>query len=390
MKTIQQYLQELLDQVRTKLGTIPEEIENAYLTTPRHLFVKDFYTTNEHDETIKVELTEANLEEYLPQIYRDGTIGLVLDSEGRGLSSISQPTIVLMMLKKLQIEAGQQILEIGTASGWNAIMMSKLVGEKGHIYSIDIISDLVAQAKERIKKQQITNVSLFDGDGAITTYNQQFDRIMFTVGSYDIPSSIHQQLKSGGLLLMVLKNRSAIDYLILFEKEENHLVSIESSVCGFVPLTGTYAMSELNSKKLEDLPIWGHLKDQVVCEQNFWWGSKSIKTRSRFELKTNGIVSFLSIVEPQFEILQSDDPCFGLIDEENQSMVLWKNNRLIGYGNDKAFNKIKAAFELYLELGMPSATCFKLKVYPMETIVELQENEWLIQRKDSQFVWSLN
>jgi len=294
------------------------------------------------------------------------------------------------MLDKLNIKQGQKILEIGTASGWNAALMAKLVGEKGHIHSIDIISDLVNRAKAKFKALGISNVTLSDGDGASTEYKEIFDRIMFTVGSYDIPISMHKQLKDGGFLLMVLKNKSLIDNLILLKKNQNYLESIESSPCRFVPLKGAYAMNELDPVNLDELPIWKRLKTKVVVEKPFWWGSKGNYIRFP-NLKIRGITSFLGIVEPSFEIFTNheNDLFFGLIDEQNSSMVIWKNDTLTGYGNNIAFDKIMTAFEQYLKFGMPDFTCFNLKVFPAEEQVETTKNSWLIKRKDSQFLWSL-
>jgi len=388
----QQHLEELLEELKTKLSDLPEEIQAAYRDTPRHLFADIFLDWKKEEDTYtykEVKTTPENLEKYLPRIYSNTTICLALDDDKKWISSISQPSLVLMMLQKLQIEKGQKVLEIGTASGWNAAMMAKLVGEEGHVYSIDILSDLIVRAKARVKAQNITNLSLFDGDGATEMYGESFDRIMFTVGSYDIPESIHKQLKEGGLLLAVVKNKCFWDCLVLLKKVGNCLESIENGPCGFVPLKGAYEMTELNPINLEDLPLWNELKNQIVCEQDFWWGSNSLFLM-KHRKKTGGITSFLSIVEPQFEIFNDEDAvAFGLVDEQQSSIVVWKDDKLIGYGNPTAFERIKAHFELYVKLGMPSSTCFKLKVYPKEETVALGENEWLIRRKDSQFVWGI-
>ena len=385
------YPQELLEQIKKNLGGIPEKIGSVFLNTPRHLFADKFLKSNEEGEYDEIILTDENIEKHLPDLYIDRPILLARNSEGEVISTISQPTLVLLMLKKLDLKEGQKVLEIGTASGWNAAMMAKLVGEKGHVYSVEILSELVVRARLKIENQKITNISLFDGDGGVKTYQEKFDRIQFTVGSYDIPNIIHEQLKDNGLLLMVLKNRASFDCLILFKKKGNCLESIENSICGFVSMKGEYSMPELDRIKLEDLLIWKRLKDSKVIEEPFWWGSNynSIKM---LNLKTSGVTSFLAIVEPQFELFKADndEPSFGLIDRENESIVIWKANQLVGYGNTKAFEKIKLAFDLYLKLGMPSATCFKLKVYPKDHEIKPEANQWLIKRKDSQFLWTLD
>jgi len=381
----------LLEKLKEK-SDIPEDIEKVYLDTPRHLFVDKIFDENESGELIEIDITEENLEEYLDEMYENKALALVLNSEKEtSISSISQPSLVLKMLKLLEIEKGQKILEIGTASGWNAVMMSKLTGDKGHVYSVEIISDLVVRARKKIEAQNIKNVTIIDGDGAFGVKNESFDRIMFTVGSYDIPNEIYSQLKENGLLLMVLKIRGTWDCLILLKKSGDHLESINNIPCGFVPLAGEYAMSELDPVNLESLDLWNELKDQVVHEQPFWWGS-NYTWKNSFSMKTIGITSFLAIVEPEFKMFKGEDHInyFGLIAEEDNSIVIWKNNKLIGFGNKKALIKIQAAFQLYLDLGMPSVNCFSLNVYPIDKEIKLGTNEWLTKRRDSQFVWSLN
>jgi len=391
MKNNSQNLLLLLEKIKKNLGNIPKDIEKAYLDTPRHLFVDKFFDENETGELIEINITEKNLDQYLDKIYEDKPIGLVIESKEKPISTISQPTIVLDMLQKMNIKKGQDILEIGTASGWNAAMMSKLVGVKGHVYSIEIIPGLVVKARKKMEAQNIKNISIIEGDGAFGVKDKSFDRIIFTVGSYDIPKGIYSQLKENGLLLMVLKIQGFYDCLILLKKSGDHLVSINNSACRFVSLEGKYAMSELDPVKLESLTIWNELKDKIVYEQPFWWGSNSISEK-RSMLKISGITSFLGIVEPGFKLFKGEKHSmyFGLIAEQDNSIALWKNDKLIGYGNKKALHKIQAAFELYLKLGMPGANCFNLKVYPIGDEIKLGINEWLIKRKDSQFVWSLN
>lgn len=134
MKTIKIYQQELLETIRKNLRTISNEIEDAFLNTPRHLFANRIIKHNENKEIIQIDINDDNFDEYLPDFYADRPVGLVVNSDEQIISTISQPTIVLLMLDKLNIKQGQKILEIGTASGWNAALMAKLVGEKGHIH----------------------------------------------------------------------------------------------------------------------------------------------------------------------------------------------------------------------------------------------------------------
>ncbi len=389
--TYQEYQTLLLKQIKAhSKSDIPNIIEAAYFDTPRHFFIDKILDENEKKEVVEIAITAQNLPHYLPKLYANHPVALAKNAQNVIISTISQPSAVLMMLKKIDLQQGQKVLEIGTASGWNAAMMSKLVGETGAIHSIEIISDLAKRAKIKMKKYNCQNVHTYDGDGAINNYSQTFDRIMFTVGAYDIPKIIPEKLKENGVLLMVLKTRGIFDSMILLKKEGDYLISIDCEACKFVPLKGKYAMPQLDAIKLDSVPIWDKVKHKVIQKQKFWWGNKSTNPRTKM-IKLVGITSFLGITEPQFQLFKREDNeiSFGLIDEASTSVVVWADNQLIAYGNDKAFNQLKAAFQLYFDLGMPSANCFQLKVYPIQETVTVREKEWLVKRRDSQFLWSL-
>lgn len=392
MKTIRAYQEEIFQILKKVDPDFPETIEKVYFDTPRHQFVDKFLQRNEDGEVEEITITPENLDQHLAKIYKNHALGLFVDEEGNGISSVSQPTLVLMMLQQLDIQSGHKVLEIGTASGWNAAMMGKLVGEKGVVHTSEIISDLAVRAKAKLERLGINNVKVIDADGANIDYEEDFDRIMFTVGSYDIPKNIYTRLKDDGILLMVLKNKGGFDSLILFRKKGAYLEAIESQMCWFVPLTGAYAMSELNPIKLDTWPLWASLKENIVVEEAFWWGGKSGKNMRNKRLKLTGITSFLSIVEPQFEMFELEDKsdtAFGLIDVDHQSLVIWRDDKLIGYGNLKAYEQLKARIEQYTKLGMPSSLCFQLKVYPKEAAINLEENQWLVKRKYAQLLWSI-
>jgi hypothetical protein len=113
--------------------------------------------------------------------------------------------------------------------------------------------------------------------------------------------------------------------------------------------------------------------------------------------RTLGIRSFLSITEPRFRVFKTEksahtlrqEQYFGLWDKANQSLVLAKDDTLISYGSLAARDRLLADLEQWVILGMPSAACFQFKSYPRNVPVRVRENEWLVTRAESQFLWSL-
>jgi hypothetical protein len=84
-----------------------------------------------------------------------------------------------------------------------------------------------------------------------------------------------------------------------------------------------------------------------------------------------------------------EDHYFGLWDGERQSLVLAKDDCLIGYGTSFARQQLLRRVKEWVDLGMPAAASFKLQVHPGTRRVEPLENQWAVERSESTFVWGL-
>jgi protein-L-isoaspartate(D-aspartate) O-methyltransferase len=398
MKDFAPFQHELLNTIKKNFDKpIPEAIEAAFLATPRHQFVRKYFQQNGKVWEAVI-IDETNLDLKLPLLYQDNTIPLMVDHENDNHSSISQPSFVLHMLDKLRLDPGHRVLEIGAASGWNAALMGALVGEKGHVCSVEIHPELANSAREVIAAQGVTNVEIIEGDGGEGyPAAAPYDRIMFTVGSYDLPAAFYRQIKDGGLLLMVIKNKGFGDNLFLFKKVEGHFVAIDSVACAFVSMQGKYRMSELRPIDITSIPFWQEIKDEIVARKPFWCGGKSLNNRA-FLWKALGLISFLGIVEPSFEAfkVQGSDGdreklFFGVLDTDTRSIAVFNDeDKLIGYGNTTALDRLRRQMQLWFDLGMPGASCFKLEAYPIGTALRAGSNQWITQRRDTKYLWTLD
>ena len=112
--------------------------------------------------------------------------------------TISQPTTVVLMLDALEIKEDNKVLEIGTGSGYNAALLSKLAKE---VYSIERIKELAEMARNNLKKTK--NVKVIHADGK-KGYEKEapYDRIIVTAAAEKIPDILLEQLKDNGILLM--------------------------------------------------------------------------------------------------------------------------------------------------------------------------------------------
>jgi protein-L-isoaspartate(D-aspartate) O-methyltransferase len=189
---------QLLDQTRQIYQETPisDATAQAFMATPRHLFVSRF---RERASKEWCDVTEHNLEQHLATLYADNPVILFGEDDDNITSTISQPSFVLRMLDLLQFQPGQTVLEVGTGSGWNAALIGHLVGPAGIVYSLEIIPELAQRAASALEDMGITNVRVIAADGGDGhAVGAPYDRIAFTAGTYDLPRQFYEQIKDRG------------------------------------------------------------------------------------------------------------------------------------------------------------------------------------------------
>jgi protein-L-isoaspartate(D-aspartate) O-methyltransferase len=189
-----------------------ERVKQAFLTVPREAFIPD------------------SLKNYA---YVDTPLDI-----GQG-QTISAPHMVAIMCESLDIKDNQKILEVGAGSGYHAAIVAKLVGETGHVYTIERFESLAKKATENLKQIGITNVIVDVGDGScgLPVY-QPYVRVYVTCAAPKIPQPLVDQLQDSGKLLVPIGDKYC--ELILLEKEKGKSVVHRLGGCVFVPLVGKY------------------------------------------------------------------------------------------------------------------------------------------------------
>ncbi len=135
--------------------------------------------------------------------------------------TISQPSTVARILKLLDLEKGNKVLEVGGGSGWNAALIGFLVGNHGKVLSIEIIDELVKESIGNLKKAKIENVEMKNQD--FRTLTETFDRIVFSAGILNeqkIEEFIFKHLKDNGIGIVPFQSGP----LIVFKKSSNKLI----------------------------------------------------------------------------------------------------------------------------------------------------------------------
>ncbi len=195
-----------------------DAIEKALLETPRHLFVPD---------------------DMRDSAYNDQPLPI-----GYG-QTISQPSVVVAMTQILEPKQGQKILEIGTGSGWQAALLSRIVGNKGKIFSIEIVPELAKFARDNIAKLGIKNVEVVWGNGSAgLKENAPFDRIIITAAAPSIPDTLKEQLKIGGRIVAPVGDMHTQKMVIVKRMRKGFEEKAMPNMFVFVPLRGEYGFEE--------------------------------------------------------------------------------------------------------------------------------------------------
>jgi protein-L-isoaspartate(D-aspartate) O-methyltransferase len=125
--------------------------------------------------------------------YRDSALGIACGQ------TISQPFVVAYMTEQLQVGKDHRVLEVGTGSGYQAAVLSRLCK---HILTIERYRTLADSARQRLEKLGYHNIEVLFGDGFdIPAGAGDFDRIIVTAAMEEIPENLLQRLEVGGVLI---------------------------------------------------------------------------------------------------------------------------------------------------------------------------------------------
>ena len=205
-----------------------ERVAAALYAVPRHLF----------------------LPELRPEaVYRDDAIVTKRDETGQPISSSSQPAIMAIMLDQLDLAPGHRVLEIGAGTGYNAALISHIVGPSGQVTSVDIDPELVRTAREHLARAGFGEVTVAGADGAGgDPEHAPYDRIIATVGVSDLAPAWLAQAVPQARIVVPLDVRG-IQVSVAFERAAPDALggpwtSRSLAPCGFMRMRGSLAGPE--------------------------------------------------------------------------------------------------------------------------------------------------
>ncbi len=368
----------------------------------------------------------------LERVYSDDAI-LTKRTDGKIVSSSSQPAIMAIMLEQLHLQPGLRVLEIGTGTGYNAGLMGHLVGDSGLVVTVDIDEDLVESAREHLVSAGLDRVKVVCGDGGLGYANcAPYDRIVLTVGAWDIVPAWWKQLKPGGRLLLPLEIKEGIQKSVAFDQIDGHLESVSVKDCGFMTLRGAFSKTQDSSTLGSEPGLSISINDGGKVNGNVAYSLLSSPGEeqptgvyaSPPEVVFGGLALWLSLREPGLCLLQSEGqpaekgliPCFmeyrgewkrcwtiGLLGDEELCVFV----RPPGQDSSTEQPDVSQTFELFVRsfgsgtglaghlveqvrvwdaAGRPSSNGLHIKAYPENADYVPSTNEFVIRKRWTQLV----
>ncbi len=206
--------QEMITTQLVRRGITDLRLLQAFMDVPRHLFVPP---------------------EAQPLAYADQALAIGY------AQTISQPYIVALMTALLNLHGGEQVLEVGSGSGYQTALLSRL---SGFVHSLELLSPLAEGARARLFRLRIFNAAVHCADGGCGwPYGAPYDAVLLTAAGEAPPPPLLAQLSNRGRLVMPRGGRWG-QTLEVWERKAQGYARRQIESVRFVPLRGAYGWNE--------------------------------------------------------------------------------------------------------------------------------------------------
>ena len=371
----------LLTELRSSQLLADPDIDAAFSEIPRHLFLPQFDLTT---------------------VYQDRAIALKVSPSGETLSSSSQPTMMAIMLQQLRLAPDMNVLEIGTASGYNAAILSQIVGAGGYTTTLEIDRELAEEARNNLLRAGFGKVLVVDCDAAGGYEPRaQYDRILATAGVWDVPRKWLQQLREDGRLVVPIWLDGVQVSAAFVPQPDGTYLSVDNRPCAFVYLQGLAAGPDVRKRvggayleviaddvdKIDTAALHLLLSEDVEIQrlgrhlrpEEFWYG---LQLYLMMREPPRYVFAVYAIPEGEMAygmagngilLFRPNSAAFAAYDDGGVARC---------YGGAAAFLKLQALFDDWLSLEAALVDRLSLQLIPLEMGEPRIQTGKLFRRKD--------
>ena len=360
----------MIDQLKKRGLELEPAIEAAFRTIPREVFLPDVP---------------------LDRVYSGDAIPTKRDAEGNSISSSSEVGIMIAMARLLDVAPGQRILEIGAGTGYNAAILSQLVGDRGAVTTIDIDADVAAEAREHLARAGFDRVAVLAADGwKGNATDAPYDRIEVTASVSDLSPDWISQLIDGGKIVLPFVLPAGMQAVLGFRKQGAELVSTGVITGGFMRLRGPGG-EQPRIRTFDGLSV--ELRDDVVDTNDVI--RRLLRQTPRFAVAPPlgwEALILLALLYGNVTVTRQGhpglavgifDPAGGLaLAEVASGSIAGSHSLVIGYGSNAAESRLRSAIE---ELRMIRLKDLQILVRP--TGAPEPEGDVVLRRENFTFAF---
>lgn len=394
MDAVEEALERYVADLAQRGEASSELVERALRKVRRHRFVNGWYRLEDGGLRAGFHPVDYDrdhpTQEQLEEIYSDQA--LITEVEGLfPTSSTSQPTLIARMLDLQDLRPGMRVLEIGTGTGYNAALLSEIVGSSGDVCTVEFQEDVVKRASDYLQGEGYTDVRVFRRDGYLGVPEAApFDRIVATVGCSDVSPHWIEQLAPDGSMLIPIQHGHFDPLVEVRRDSEDPCCAVGRIVgrSGFMPIQGE--MGWVNPWRtylaggVPNTPVWSRPLPEALSPLDK-------KTSVYKDPRHGGFHFFLALASRDLWFMQRG---YGLADVGTGSALVVTAESVEGYsatGHVKSLESLHDRFlylfELWEQLGCRGPEDYSLLFVPraqFPCVDEVSGRTWVIERP---FFW---
>jgi protein-L-isoaspartate(D-aspartate) O-methyltransferase len=337
---------------------------------------------------LEVAMRVVPREKFLPgvpleDVYRDTASILYAAESAAGLppGSVAQPYTLAVMLEALEAQSGQNVLHVGTGSGYGAALLATLVRPGGRVHSYELDTHVAIAAGRRLEEAGFADVEVLQGDGLRgRAAEAPFDRILVTGSMARVPIAWVQQLAPDGVLVVPIRVRAAA-FSVAFDRDSMQFDVLRSRVVHPVtcsPLRETRGHPDAALLPLgQGLSLAGEGLDDYAVAQVATLLDEAPRRVRDVRVAVNeyglggGLAFLMAMWEPGMVEIVAEDPArwgfhaiTGILDAAHGSLCLMRPDAVVVYGAEAAADRLRAHTAAWVDMGRPGLDRAKMSWLP--------------------------